>query len=105
MDFGIALASNVDAWKTVKRAEELGLTHAWFYDSQLLLPDIFVSMALAAEHTSKIKLATGVIVPSNRIAPSCAAALATLNKLAPGRIIFGVGTGFSRHGYRWASRR
>jgi 5,10-methylenetetrahydromethanopterin reductase len=48
-------------------------------------------MALAAEHTSKIKLATGVIVPSNRIAPSCAAALATLNQLAPGRIVFGDG--------------
>jgi|SRR5438445_11525179 len=68
MEYGIALASNVDAWKTVKRAEELGFTDAWFYDSQLLLPDIFVSMALAAEHTSKIKLGTGVIVPSNRIA-------------------------------------
>ena len=95
MEYGIALASNVDAWKTVKRAEELGFTHAWFYDSQLLLPDIFVSMALAAEHTSKIKLGTGVIVPSNRIAPSCAAALATLNQLAPGRIVFGVGTGFT----------
>jgi 5,10-methylenetetrahydromethanopterin reductase len=95
MDFGIALPSNVDAWKTVKRAEELGFTHAWFYDSQLLAADIFVSMALAAEHTSKIKLATGVIVPSNRIAPSCAAALATLNKLAPGRLVFGVGTGYT----------
>ena len=69
MEYGIALASNVDAWKRVKRAEELGFTHAWFYDSQLLLPDIFVSMALAAEHTSKIKLGTGVIVPSNSIRP------------------------------------
>jgi 5,10-methylenetetrahydromethanopterin reductase len=95
MEFGIALASNVDAWKTVKRAEELGFSHAWFYDSQLLAPDIFVSMALAAEHTSKIKLASGVIVPTNRIAPACANGLATLNKLAPGRIIFGVGTGFT----------
>jgi 5,10-methylenetetrahydromethanopterin reductase len=95
MEYGIALASDVDAWKTVKRAEDLGFTHVWFYDSQLLLPDIFVSMALAAEHTTKIKLGTGVIVPTNRIAPSCAAALATLNQLAPGRIIFGVGTGFT----------
>lgn len=95
MEFGIALASNVDAWKTVKRAEELGFTHAWFYDSQLLAPDIFISMALAAEHTSKIKLGSGVIVPSNRIAPACANGLATLNKLAPGRIVFGVGTGFT----------
>jgi 5,10-methylenetetrahydromethanopterin reductase len=95
MEFGIALISNVDAWKTVKRAEELGFSHAWFYDSQLLVPDIFISMALAAEHTSKIKLGSGVIVPTNRIAPACANGLATLNKLAPGRIIFGVGTGFT----------
>ena len=95
MEFGIALFSNVDAWKTVKRAEELGFSHAWFYDSQLLAPDVFISMALAAEHTSKIKLATGVLIPTNRIAPVCADAFATLNKLAPGRIIFGVGTGFT----------
>ncbi len=95
MEFGIALASNVDAWKTVKRAEELGFTHAWFYDSQLLAPDIFVSMALAAANTSKIKLGMGVLVPSNRIAPACANGLASLNKLAPGRIVFGVGTGFT----------
>ena len=26
MEFGIALASNLDAWKTVKRAEELGIS-------------------------------------------------------------------------------
>ncbi len=95
MDFGIALASNLDAWKTAKRAEELGLTHAWFYDSQMLAPDIFATMALAAEHTSKIKLGLGVLVPTNRIAPVTANGLATLNKLAPGRIIFGAGTGFT----------
>jgi alkanesulfonate monooxygenase SsuD/methylene tetrahydromethanopterin reductase-like flavin-dependent oxidoreductase (luciferase family) len=86
MDFGIALASNLDAWKTVKRAEELGLTHAWFYDSQMLVPDILVTMALAADKTSKIKLGMGVMVPTNRIAPVAANALASLNKLAPGRL-------------------
>jgi 5,10-methylenetetrahydromethanopterin reductase len=95
MDFGIAIASNLDGWKTVKRAERLGFSHAWFYDSQLLAPDIFVSMALAAANTSKIKLGMGVLVPTNRIAPVTANGLASLNKLAPGRVIFGVGTGFT----------
>jgi 5,10-methylenetetrahydromethanopterin reductase len=95
MDFGIAIASNVDGWKTVKRAEQLGFTHAWFYDSQLLAPDVFVSIALAAANTTKIKLGTGVLVPTNRIAPVTANGFASLNKLAPGRIIFGVGTGFT----------
>jgi 5,10-methylenetetrahydromethanopterin reductase len=95
MEFGIALVSNVDAWKTAKRAEELGFSHCWFFDSQLLCPDIYVSMALAAANTSRIKLGTGVIVPSNRLAPVTANALASLNRLAPGRIVFGVGTGFT----------
>jgi 5,10-methylenetetrahydromethanopterin reductase len=36
-----------------------------------------------------------VLVPSNRIAPVAANALATLNQLAPGRIDIGVGTGFT----------
>lgn len=42
MEYGIAMASPVDAWKTVRRAEELGFTHAWFYDTQLVAPDIFI---------------------------------------------------------------
>lgn len=52
-------------------------------------------MALAAEKTKRIRLGTGVLVPSNRIEPVTANALATLNKLAPGRIDFGVGTCFT----------
>jgi 5,10-methylenetetrahydromethanopterin reductase len=95
VDFGIALAPGVDAWKVVERAERLGFSHAWFYDTQMLCADVFVAMALAAEHTSRIKLGTGVLVPTNRIAPVAANALASLNALAPGRVIFGVGTGFT----------
>ncbi len=39
MDYGIALAPGADAWKTVHRAEALGFSHAWFYDTQLLCAD------------------------------------------------------------------
>ncbi len=95
MEYGIALATETDSWKHVKRAEELGFTDAWFYDTQLLNPDMFVAMALAAEYTNRIGLGTGVLIPSNRIAPVAANALASINKLAPGRIKFGVGTGFT----------
>lgn len=95
MDFGIALATPADSWKTVKRAEELGFSHAWFYDTQMLSGDCFVAMGAAAVNTSRIRLGTGVLIPSNRIAPVAANAFATLNKLAPGRIDFGVGTGFT----------
>lgn len=95
MDFGIAVATSTNSWKAVKRAEELGFSHAWFYDTQLLNPDVFIGMTQAAMVTEKIRLGTGVLIPSNRIEPVAANAFATLNKIAPGRIDFGVGTGFT----------
>ncbi len=95
MEFGIALPTAADSWKVVKRAEELGFHHAWFYDTQMLCADCFVAMGAAAVHTSRIRLGTGVLIPSNRIAPVAANSFASLNRLAPGRIDFGVGTGFT----------
>ncbi|MDR3534890.1 MAG: LLM class flavin-dependent oxidoreductase [Acetobacteraceae bacterium] len=95
MEFGIALATAADAWKVVSRAEELGFAQAWFYDTQMLCADCFVAMGAAAVRTSRIRLGTGVLIPSNRIAPVAANAFASLNQLAPGRIDFGVGTGFT----------
>jgi 5,10-methylenetetrahydromethanopterin reductase len=95
MDFGIALATSADSWKVLQRAEELGFSNAWLYDTQMLSADCFVAMGAAAVKTSRIRLGTGVLIPSNRIAPVAANAFATLNQLAPGRIDFGVGTGFT----------
>jgi 5,10-methylenetetrahydromethanopterin reductase len=95
MDFGIGIATSSDSWKLAQRAEELGFTHAWFFDTQMITGDCFVAMAAAALKTSRIRLGTGVLVPSNRIAAVTANAFATLNGLAPGRIDFGIGTGFS----------
>ena len=95
MEFGIAVATAADSWKTVKRAEELGFSHAWFYDTQMLCADCFVAMGAAAVQTTRIRLGTGVLIPTNRLAPVTANAFASLNRLAPGRIDFGVGTGFT----------
>jgi len=95
MDFGIALAPAADAWRTVQRAEALGYSHAWLYDTQLLCADVFVAMALAAANTRRITIGPGVLVPTNRIAPVAANGLASLSKLAPGRIALGIGTGFT----------
>src|SRR5207247_10634943 len=95
MDFGIGIATASDSWKLAQRAEELGFSEAWFVDTTMFTADCVVAMAAAAMKTSKIRLGTGVLVPSNRIAAVTANAFATLNGLAPGRIDFGVGTGFS----------
>ena len=95
MEFGITLPTKADSWKVVERAEKLGFNYAWFYDTHLLSADVLVAMGAAAMKTSKIKLCAGVFIPSNRIAPVAANALATLNALAPGRIVFGVSTGYT----------
>ena len=87
MEFGIALATAADSWKTVKRAEELGFSHAWFYDTQMLCADCFVAMGAAAVQTSRIRLGTGVLIPTNRIAPVAANAFCSVPRLraAPNR--------------------
>src|SRR5215472_18385088 len=95
MNFDIFLAPAAHSWKVVKRAEALGFTRAWFYDTQLLNSELFASMAAAAVQTTKIRLGTGVLIPTNRIAPVAASGLASLNLLAPGRIDFGVSTGYT----------
>ena len=56
MNFGILIPPVADSWKVVKRAEELGFTRAWFYDTQLLNAEIFVAMGAAAMKTSRIRL-------------------------------------------------
>ena len=95
MQFGIGIPTAGDSWKVAQRAEELGFSHAWFYDTQMLVADPFVAMGAAAVKTSRIHLGTGVLVPTNRIPAVTACGFATLNAMAPGRIDFGVGTGFS----------
>ena len=77
MEFGIAMATSADAWKLAERAEALGFSHAWFYDTQMLSADCFVAMGAAAIKTKRIRLGTGVLISSNRIAPVTANALAT----------------------------
>jgi 5,10-methylenetetrahydromethanopterin reductase len=52
-------------------------------------------MSAAAMVTKKIRLGTGVLIPSHRLATVAACGLATLNALAPGRIDFGISTGFT----------
>ena len=95
MDFGITLPTPADSWRYAKRAEDAGFRTCWFYDTQLLSADVFTAMGAAAVKTERIRLGTGVLIPSNRIAPVAANGYATLNALAPGRIDAGIGTGFT----------
>ncbi|MGA8569571.1 MAG: LLM class flavin-dependent oxidoreductase, partial [Candidatus Binataceae bacterium] len=93
MDYGFAFLSAVDIHKDVVLAERKGFTHAWLYDTQMICADVFQCLALCAAKTKKIKLGTNVTNPLSRIASVTANNFATLNLLAPGRAIMGIGTG------------
>ena len=93
MDFGVIFLSHIESYKEAAFAESKGFTHAWFGDSQMVWADVYQCMALCATKTATIKLGTNVTNPSSRIAPVTACNFATLNVLAPGRVIMGIGTG------------
>ena len=93
MDYGVIFLSRVGCHEDAASAEKLGYTHAWFGDSQMVWSDVYQCMALCTTNTTTIKLGTNVTNPSSRIAPITANSFGTLNVLAPGRVVMGIGTG------------
>ena len=55
MEFGICLASRPQDLDHVVRAEELGFTHCWMADSQMIWSDVYAMLALAADRTTSMK--------------------------------------------------
>ncbi|XUL86030.1 LLM class flavin-dependent oxidoreductase [Streptomyces galilaeus] len=76
-------------------AEQLGYARVWIYDSAPLWEDPFVHLALAAQRTSRIGLATAVLIPAQREVMAMASAIATLARLSGGRFRPCFGTGFT----------
>jgi len=95
MDISCAFPTTLRSPEDIGIAEELGYARAWLYDTPQQSPDVWMSLALAAERTTRIGLGPGVLVPSLRHPMVNAAATATLEALAPGRVAVGFGTGFS----------
>lgn len=93
MDFGFVFMGDCHVHGDVKYAEDKGFSHAWLYDTQMLGSEVYAALALCADRTEKIKLGPGVTNPKSRIAPLSACGMATINSLAPGRAIMGIGTG------------
>ncbi|WP_327086150.1 LLM class flavin-dependent oxidoreductase [Nonomuraea sp. NBC_01738] len=90
---GIVVTAQPGVDALAARAEALGFSSFWVYDTPMLHGDPFVALALCAKATRRIRLGLGVTSPALRSAPAAASALASLNALAPGRIICGAGTG------------
>ena len=93
MELGICVASRPADLEYVVEAERLGFTHCWMADSQMIWSDVYAMLALAAERTTTMRIGTGVAVAGTRPSSVTAAALGTINELAPGRVVCGIGTG------------
>jgi 5,10-methylenetetrahydromethanopterin reductase len=95
MDFGLVLMGYHGCWDDVAFAEQHGFATAGFVDSPLLAGDPYVCMTLAAQRTQRMRVGTMLAIPELRRAPTNAAAIATVNAIAPGRTFLGLGTGFT----------
>jgi 5,10-methylenetetrahydromethanopterin reductase len=103
MEISCAFPTTLDSPEHIALAEELGYERAWLYDTPQQSPDVWMTLALAAERTARIGLGPGVLVPALRHPMVNAAATATLAALAPGRVVVAFGTGFTGRramGYR-----
>ena len=93
MRFGVCFMANIDEIGFFNHAETLGFDSVWVTDSQMLYSDCYAVLALAARQTTRLRLGPGTAICGTRIPPVHVAAMATLNRMAPGRVHLGIGTG------------
>ncbi len=89
----MCVLTKLDRADFARQCEDLGYDMIWVPDSQMIWADCYAYLALAAERTSRIKLATGVAVAGTRAAPVIAHSIASIATLAPGRVSLGIGSG------------
>jgi alkanesulfonate monooxygenase SsuD/methylene tetrahydromethanopterin reductase-like flavin-dependent oxidoreductase (luciferase family) len=93
MKFGFCLMPHAGEIGFFSHAEALGYDSAWVADSQMIYADCYAILALAARETKRLRIGPGTAICGTRIPPVQAAAMATLNHLAPARVFLGIGTG------------
>lgn len=101
MKFDVGILGNQPVSTVVRQvqlAEALGYDTAWITDSHLVCREMWLTLAACAVATSRIRLGPGVTVPHTRHVSVTASAIATLDEMAEGRIVLGLGTGGSSAG-------
>jgi alkanesulfonate monooxygenase SsuD/methylene tetrahydromethanopterin reductase-like flavin-dependent oxidoreductase (luciferase family) len=93
MRVGVCVQSKIDDPDYAVRLEERGYDSAWFADSPTIWSDCYATLALAASRTRRIRLGTGVAVAGLRLPTTTAGAIATINRIAPGRTFLAMGNG------------
>ena len=95
MKFGICVMPDVrEKAAFYARAEQLGYDSVWVTDSQMLYLGLLRRARARRDHDDAHppRRRASTVAPT-RIAPVQAAAIATINRLAPGRVFLSVGTG------------
>jgi probable F420-dependent oxidoreductase len=98
VDIGVVLQCDPPALRLVDlaaRAETLGFSHVWTFDSHLLWQEPFVIHSAILGATRKVKVGPMVTNPANRDWTVIASTFATLNELYGNRTICGIGRGDS----------
>lgn len=93
--FGIEFVPMELFWKTTyyaMQAEKLGYDSVWITD-HFNNRNVYVSLALIANYTDRIKFGPGVTNPYLVHPVMTAQSVGTLNEIAPGRVICGIGAG------------
>src|SRR5256886_10910872 len=96
-----------DLMRLRRSIEAAGFDGAGILDSQLLSRDTFVVLGQAATNTSRLTLFPAVTNPFTRHPSVLAGAIQTVEEMAPGRVKFVIGTGYTsrcRSGPRAAAR-
>lgn len=94
-----ALAPMADVAAQAARLESDGWAGVMVFDSQCLIGDPYVVLALAAAATRRLGLGVGVTNPVTRHAAVAAAAIASVQAASAGRATLGIGRGNSSLAY------
>ncbi|HSJ84739.1 MAG TPA: TIGR03842 family LLM class F420-dependent oxidoreductase [Acidimicrobiia bacterium] len=98
MDFGVVLQTDPPASRVVefaRRAEQLGFSHVWTFDSHVLWQEPFVIYSRILAETKDVVVGPMVTNPGTRDWTVLASLFATLNDMYGPRTICGMGRGDS----------
>jgi probable F420-dependent oxidoreductase len=98
VDFGVVLQTNPPAARVVelaRRAEDLGFSYVWTFDSHVLWQEPFVIYSQILAATERVKVGPMVTNPGTRDWTVLASLFATLDDMFGERMVCGIGRGDS----------
>jgi alkanesulfonate monooxygenase SsuD/methylene tetrahydromethanopterin reductase-like flavin-dependent oxidoreductase (luciferase family) len=86
-----------ECWEMAREADRAGLDAVWVGDSVVAKPrlEAITTLAYLAGITSRVRLGTAVLLPALRQPVILAQLIANLDQLSRGRVILGLGVGWS----------